>query len=319
MNQIKFELSRLARGCSDNEVIEEIRRVSNLINSPIMTRRAFDELSKIHSTTLIRRFGSWEKTLINAGLGNRYSGRSITKKMIEQKAKHMTDAQLISELKNIAKKLNKKSITQEDFNKNSSLSAATLTRRFGSWKAALEKAGLTISTYYRRRYSDEEFFENLLNVWTHHGRQPYYRNMNEPPSNISAGGYEYRFGSWRKALEAFITYVNQEEDSSVEKEKRSHQAWSESTLSENNHKEPLKMTHKTPRSPSWRLRFLVFRRDNFKCCSCGRSPANTGGVILHIDHKKPWSDGGETVIENLQTLCEECNIGKSNLPQHEKV
>ncbi|MDR2876514.1 MAG: HNH endonuclease [Chromatiales bacterium] len=28
---------------------------------------------------------------------------------------------------------------------------------------------------------------------------------------------------------------------------------------------------------------------------------------------KPWSKGGETVIENLRTLCSLCNIGKSNV------
>ncbi len=33
----------------------------------------------------------------------------------------------------------------------------------------------------------------------------------------------------------------------------------------------------------------------------------------HIDHIKPWSKGGETVLENLQTLCATCNLGKSNI------
>jgi 5-methylcytosine-specific restriction endonuclease McrA len=35
-------------------------------------------------------------------------------------------------------------------------------------------------------------------------------------------------------------------------------------------------------------------------------------VQLHVDHIKPWSLGGETVAENLQTLCDQCNAGKSN-------
>jgi 5-methylcytosine-specific restriction endonuclease McrA len=34
--------------------------------------------------------------------------------------------------------------------------------------------------------------------------------------------------------------------------------------------------------------------------------------MLHVDHIKPWSLGGLTVDENLQTLCEPCNLGKSN-------
>ena len=61
------------------------------------------------------------------------------------------------------------------------------------------------------------------------------------------------------------------------------------------------------------------KRDNFKCCMCGRSPSTTIGLELHIDHIIPWSMGGETVIDNLQTLCSDCNLGKSNLSEIEQV
>lgn len=55
------------------------------------------------------------------------------------------------------------------------------------------------------------------------------------------------------------------------------------------------------------------RCDNFKCKNCGRSPATDPTIILHVDHKTAWANGGETVLENLQTLCSVCNIGKSDL------
>ncbi len=60
-----------------------------------------------------------------------------------------------------------------------------------------------------------------------------------------------------------------------------------------------------------KLRYQVLKRDNFKCCACGASPAKDPAVELHIDHIVPWSKGGETTLENLQTLCSKCNIGKS--------
>jgi 5-methylcytosine-specific restriction endonuclease McrA len=56
------------------------------------------------------------------------------------------------------------------------------------------------------------------------------------------------------------------------------------------------------------------RRDGFRCCHCGRSPASTPGVELNVDHIKPWSEGGETELGNLQTLCDACNQGKGSLP-----
>jgi 5-methylcytosine-specific restriction endonuclease McrA len=36
------------------------------------------------------------------------------------------------------------------------------------------------------------------------------------------------------------------------------------------------------------------------------------GVKLEVDHIKPISKGGKTVLNNLQTLCMDCNRGKSN-------
>ncbi|MBR5903681.1 MAG: HNH endonuclease, partial [Clostridia bacterium] len=62
-----------------------------------------------------------------------------------------------------------------------------------------------------------------------------------------------------------------------------------------------------------KLRYQVLKRDNFKCCACGASPAKDPSVELHIDHIVPWSKGGETVIDNLQTLCSKCNLGKSDI------
>lgn len=58
------------------------------------------------------------------------------------------------------------------------------------------------------------------------------------------------------------------------------------------------------------LRFRVLERDGFRCkiCGCGRSD----GVKLEVDHIMPISKGGKTELNNLQTLCERCNRGKSN-------
>jgi 5-methylcytosine-specific restriction endonuclease McrA len=64
------------------------------------------------------------------------------------------------------------------------------------------------------------------------------------------------------------------------------------------------------------MRFLVMRRDDFKCRICGATPALKPGTVLVIDHILAWESGGETVIENLQTLCEPCNGGKSKSSAH---
>ncbi len=58
------------------------------------------------------------------------------------------------------------------------------------------------------------------------------------------------------------------------------------------------------------LRFAVLQRDRFSCVACGRSPAKSREVVLHVDHIRPVSKGGKNEIKNLQTLCFDCNIGK---------
>jgi 5-methylcytosine-specific restriction endonuclease McrA len=58
------------------------------------------------------------------------------------------------------------------------------------------------------------------------------------------------------------------------------------------------------------IRWQVFQRDGWKCVACGRAPGHD--VILHIDHIIPRSRGGTDTLDNYQTLCSLCNLGKSN-------
>lgn len=50
----------------------------------------------------------------------------------------------------------------------------------------------------------------------------------------------------------------------------------------------------------------VYKRDGGRCVYCG-STQN-----LQLDHIIPFSKGGATILENLQLLCQKCNIEKSN-------
>lgn len=63
---------------------------------------------------------------------------------------------------------------------------------------------------------------------------------------------------------------------------------------------------------SLNIRFSVLKRDNFKCVKCGRSPSLNHKVELEVDHIKPIARGGTNDIDNLQTLCKDCNQGKKN-------
>ena len=57
------------------------------------------------------------------------------------------------------------------------------------------------------------------------------------------------------------------------------------------------------------VRYDIMKRDHFKCVLCGRGVED--GVKLHIDHFIPIAGGGTSEYDNLRTLCEDCNLGKS--------
>lgn len=218
---------------------------------------------------------------------------------LEEYHRGITDDELITELKRVALKLNKTALNRVDNDDHGKYGTTTYIRRFGSWFNALEKAGLE-KTRTPMNLPEEELFKNLEEIWIKLGRQPRYAEVQKPLSKYHVGTYENRYGTWRNALEKFVAYINNEENLSSEEAIKNIEA------------EPISR-HKTSRTINWRLRFIVMRRDNFKCKSCGRSPATDPSIILHVDHVKAWANGGETILENLQTLCSKCNIGKSDL------
>ncbi len=203
----------------------------------------------------------------------------------------VSNDELIEDLKETASKIQSSSLSMQEYDNYGQFSSSVVCRRFGTWNKALDIAGLS---YRNKMFSNEELFENIEHVWIKLGKQPTRRDMDNPTlSNISSGAYLRRFSKWSNALKLFVSFINETTAEYVEIEAGN--------------------THKTKRDINLRLRFMVMQRDNFKCCACGASPAKNPEVELHIDHIFPWSKGGETTIDNLQTLCSKCNLGKSNL------
>lgn len=59
------------------------------------------------------------------------------------------------------------------------------------------------------------------------------------------------------------------------------------------------------------LRFRALSEQGRYCACCGRRPPS---IVLHVDHVKPRSKYPDLALDlgNLQILCAECNLGKSN-------
>lgn len=211
-----------------------------------------------------------------------------------EKNKKVLDSDLLNDIRTVASQLKIDSLSMAEYSEYGIYDSSTISRRFGTWNEALKKAGLKPRNKF---HTEQELFDNLYNVWVKKGEQPTREDMNNHElSCISSGSYLRKYGKWSKALHAFIDYINTNDnpDKTIEP----------SIIPTN---------HRTPHDINLRLRFTVMKRDHFKCCICGASPSNDPLVVLHVDHIYPYSKGGETVINNLQTLCSKCNLGKSNL------
>ena len=257
----------------------------------------------------MRRFGSWNTVLELCDLDVNVFQRAAAQGGHNYSA--VTDEQLIEDLNKVAEVLGSSSFSSGDYQKYGEFSRATFFRRFGTWNNALEKAGLIpYKQIPGRKISDELILQEIERVWIKLGRQPTTTDIKNGVSIFSLNTYARHFGSWRNALRTFVEYINGEEDSSHE-EPFFEENEASNRIAINYPELPSK--HKTAREPNLRLKFLVMQRDNFKCCMCGASPAKDPSVKLHIDHVQPWSKGGETVMDNLQTLCSKCNLGKSDI------
>jgi hypothetical protein len=164
-------------------------------------------------------------------------------------------------------------------------SALTIEVRFKGWRRALAAAGMRARS---GQYSREELMEILEETWRKLGRPPGHLTLPRI-GKVSVQPYTRAWGSLRNACHRLARFHRGEitRDELVAADPAARPA----------------------RSLALKVRWSVFKRDGRRCCVCGRSGAEKG-VKLEVDHIVPVSKGGTDAMENLRTLCFECNRGK---------
>lgn len=200
---------------------------------------------------------------------------------------------VIQELQRLAGVLGKTTLSKRDIDSRGRLSSSVVMKRFGSLRRALQEAGLTPTRFMKA--TDDELNAILIELWTQtlekFGRSPERRELKIFGFPVSSDTYIRHFGSWKKALLSASESV-----SSLENLVDPPVLLQTSTSKVGGRKDI-----------SVRKRFLVFKRDRYRCRICGRS-----GIELEVDHKIPVEKGGSDALDNLQTLCFDCNRGKRN-------
>ena len=317
---MRFELKDYHRNVSNEELINDVLRVKMIYGKDTLTRTEYRRHGKYGENTFLRHFGGWINVLRACGLRVNAQQQSASKG--SHHYTHVTDEQLISDLLRVSQIIGEVSFSSKTYQEHGTWSPCTYFRRFGTWNKALSYAGLQPDKRFSSRKIDNaKILEEIERLWTKLGRQPTATDIRNGESIYSLNTFTRHFGGWRNALIAFIKYVNKEDEQEPAADEQEpsvteipiNPSLPKSALIVQNVAADDTKKHKTPREPNLRLRFKVLQRDQFRCCSCGASPAKDPGVELHVDHIFPWSKGGETVFENLQTLCSKCNGGKSNL------
>ena len=114
--------------------------------------------------------------------------------------------------------------------------------------------------------------------------------------------------AWQKLVRSTIREIinkSTEQKSSRKIKSKTIKVTSNSKKQSTKKKESTNRSRHIPKS----VRVTVLYRDNFKCVFCGRTSQQ---IELQVDHIFPFAKGGSNDISNLQTLCVDCNQGKSD-------
>ncbi len=237
-------------------------------------------------------------------------------KFQRKRLNEIPESKILEELEKAAKHFNYIEFAWRDFDKFAGISANTVKTHFGNWKSGLaalkrhlQSKGLDLSPRPHapnRVHSDKELFNEMERIWQKVGQRPSRTEWEMSEPKIAYNTYKQRFGGWTNACTKFIEYKMGGDilaDDFVLPDQEEQKTQQENKV---------EYKKENSRNVSLSLRLEVLSRDKFRCVFCGKSPATDIGTKLHIDHIMPFANGGKSILENLQTLCEECNLGKSN-------
>ncbi|WP_158057338.1 homing endonuclease associated repeat-containing protein [Halorussus halophilus] len=151
------------------------------------TRAQMNENGPYSSTPYYSEWGSWNDALAAAGLTTNHRT-------------DISDEELCEELRRVRNELDRLP-RFEDMDDHGEFSPHTYTRRFGSWAAAKEQAGLAGETRTSRRIPECALVAALWALRDEIGRTPTQQDMNEL-GDFSQRPYYRAFDSWGAALEA---------------------------------------------------------------------------------------------------------------------
>jgi 5-methylcytosine-specific restriction endonuclease McrA len=197
MLMAKFEITWL-EDTSDEALLEEIRRVAALMPNRRLDIEAFNSQSRISSSAVGRRFGSWSEAIRRAGLLDALP--------------EYTDAAILDDLRRVSKSCPEDPFTNKFYSTHGGrYSRSIFKTRFGGWREALDAAGIGNRYVGRpttdrmrfqpgRTVSNEEILAQIRDIATRLGKTSLSGADIRAHSEINQRLLASRFGSVSKAL-----------------------------------------------------------------------------------------------------------------------
>ena len=168
---MEFKLNDYHRNVSDEELLKDILRVANSLEKSTITKAEYNKSGKYTAATIYKRFGSWLKAIELCGLNP--NQKQIDSGSATYTQSYITTQELIDDLLDVSKKINKKTFSSGEYSQNGKYSNWTYFTRFKTWNNALVSAGLIpINVPLGKRVSEYACLEEIERIWITLGRQP---------------------------------------------------------------------------------------------------------------------------------------------------
>ncbi len=177
-----------------NAMREELRRLADEAEvAP--TQKQLNQVGRFSAKAYQNKFGSWNEAVRAADL-----------RVNEEYGIAETD--LLDDLRRLQEETGE-TPTSRDVAEDGRYSASIYSRKFDSWNAAIQKAGLDVSK--QREVPREDLKDELLQLADNLGQLPTAGQM-EQQGSYSINPYEREFGSWNEALVEVFDEINRERD-----------------------------------------------------------------------------------------------------------
>jgi uncharacterized protein YnzC (UPF0291/DUF896 family) len=153
------------------EIIEKIKELARAKRAEWLSRAEFLDASGIPYRALHKHFPRWNEAVTAAGL------RPLDNRGRPDQKKGYSSEALLSKLNDLATRLERDYVSQEEFTEQTRISYRPINRLFGHWDNFLLAAGLRPHPSAKKRIPESALYEDNLRVYQALGRHPSYHEF----------------------------------------------------------------------------------------------------------------------------------------------